>query len=220
MYVPDYEVEGKSLCAVLPGKYFNNTNASSMKYTAFSTPHQAVGSCYDDGRLTVPPTPAPSPETSCGLYLARACKSRLKSLKYCEECAAIAVQNGTCSKNESNAWCWEHASKAPCDYQQMAGQMWKQRLNQYLVANGIAVMEVNPYLTDQMDSDPKSWAGFQYNISGAQHTWGGADKPWYQELFSRMVKGAFGPINTKRVMFRGWSAGAQFVSWMFQVRWQ
>ena len=35
---------------------------------------------------------------------------------------------------------------------QEAGLLWMQRLNQHLVANGIAVVELNPYGEDSMDA--------------------------------------------------------------------
>ena len=35
-----------------------------------------------------------------------------------------------------------------CDYDQQAGAMWNQRLKQFLVTNGVAVVSVNPYSED------------------------------------------------------------------------
>jgi hypothetical protein len=35
-----------------------------------------------------------------------------------------------------------------------SGMMWSQRLNQYLTANGVALLMINPWLEDQWD-----WSG-------------------------------------------------------------
>ena len=44
-----------------------------------------------------------------------------------------------------------------------AGSLWDQRLQQYLLANGVAVLVVNPAEQDSWDVGPSSWKvrGFQ-----------------------------------------------------------
>ena len=42
-------------------------------------------------------------------------------------------------------------------YDQEAGTMWDQRLKQYLVANGIAVFNLNPYEEDNWDNYASAW---------------------------------------------------------------
>jgi hypothetical protein len=58
-----------------------------------------------------------------------------------------------------------------------AGSLWDQRLQQYLLANGVAVLVVNPAEQDSWDVGPSSWKvrGFQ-NVVYCQHA--SADNVW------------------------------------------
>ena len=114
------------------------------------------------------------------------------------------------------ASCFKHApSPAPppspwggrsdCDYDQEAGALWNQRLKQYLIANGVAVVSVNPYTEDSWDAGPWWWDG-------------GVDQPFLTEVFRQMGAGVFGKLDTNNVVVRGWSGGAQMISWISQVR--
>lgn len=98
---------------------------------------------------------------------------------------------------------WGHQSD--CDYDQEAGALWNQRLKQYLIANGIAVLSVNPYSEDSWDAGPWWWDG-------------GVDEPFLTKVFTMMKAGLFGKLDTTNVVMRGWSGGAQMVSWIAQVR--
>ena len=39
-----------------------------------------------------------------------------------------------------------------CDYDSLAGVLWDQRIKQHLVANGVAVVQVNPLTDDSWDA--------------------------------------------------------------------
>lgn len=90
------------------------------------------------------------------------------------------------------------------EYDQFAGALWNQRLKQHLVANGIAVLCVNPISGDSWDAGPWYWEG-------------GADKPFLRHLFAMMVGGELGPLDSSRVSIRGYSSGAQMASWLMEV---
>jgi hypothetical protein len=53
-------------------------------------------------------------------------------------------------------WCEEHGGGGHhgggCNYDQQAGALWDQRLKQYLLANGIAVVQLNPITADSWDN--------------------------------------------------------------------
>ena len=46
---------------------------------------------------------------------------------------------------------------------------------------------------------------------------GGVDKAFIAATFDKVKAGAFGKLDPQKVILRGWSGGAQMVSWMFQV---
>lgn len=98
---------------------------------------------------------------------------------------------------------WGHQSD--CDYDQEAGALWNQRLKQYLIANGVAVVSVNPFTEDSWDAGPWWWDS-------------GVDEPFLTKVFKMMKAGEFGKLDTDNVVVRGWSGGAQMVSWISQVR--
>ena len=45
----------------------------------------------------------------------------------------------------------------------------------------------------------------------------GKDKAFLPQFFKQIGGGAFGPIDLSKTVVRGWSGGAQMVSWMIQV---
>lgn len=90
------------------------------------------------------------------------------------------------------------------NYDKEAGAMWNQRLKQHLVANGVAVLVVNPFEEDSWDAGPWYWDS-------------GVDKPFLSQLFAQLVDGSLGPLDPKRTVLRGYSSGAQMISWLFQV---
>ena len=67
----------------------------------------------------------------------------------------------TCFNSAASPW-----PKSNCDYDQESGGMWDQRLKQYLVANGIAVLQLNPRYTDTWDNSPLWWEGKDPSASG------------------------------------------------------
>ena len=96
------------------------------------------------------------------------------------------------------------AGKATWNYDQEAGAMWNQRLKQHVIANGIAVLVVNPIAIDSWDAGPWWWNG-------------GVDKLYLSSLFTHLASGARGPLDMTRISIRGYSSGAQMVSWLFEV---
>ena len=150
-------------------------------------------------------------------------------------------------------------------YDQEAGTMWDQRLKQYLIANGIAVFNINPYIEDQWDNYASAWKSgngrapvaahcrtlalvmpdspFHFippsdlsrvracacvcvlrahsvtNVSGLRCMFlcAGKDQAFLPQFFKQIGSGAFGPIDLSKTVVRGWSGGAQMVSWMIQI---
>ena len=100
-----------------------------------------------------------------------------------------------------------------CSFGAVNGRVWAQRLNQFLLANGIAIVQINPAQGD-------SWVGSAYTTSAWQQ---GDDRPFLQTLFGQMHSGEFGGLgagvlNPHRLSVSGYSVGAQMVSWMIQVQ--
>eukprot|EP00039_Didymoeca_costata_P023482 m.7294 g.7294 ORF g.7294 m.7294 type:complete len:432 (-) comp3682_c0_seq1:173-1468(-) len=140
------------------------------------------------------------------------------SLDFCpciknNTCTPEARGKGTLKKNrgtkrEGEAWPPWPPHHYRCDYDDLAGILWDQRLKQFMLANGFAVVQVNPMEDDSWDAwddDP-------------QHTWtNGNDKPWLQKVFSMLAAGNFGKLDPKSIFVRGWSGGAQMVSWLFNM---
>jgi hypothetical protein len=98
----------------------------------------------------------------------------------------------------------EDSHGAGCGYDQAAGALWDQRLQQYLVANGVAVLLVNPAEMDSWDSYAEAWES-------------GDDQPFFTHLFAMIVAGELGHLDASRLVVRGWSGGAHMVSWLIQV---
>ena len=110
---------------------------------------------------------------------------------------------------------WEplgwHAG-ANCSFFQKAGQLWVARLHQYLLANGIAILVVNPYAGDTWEwDDPALPAGT------------GLDQPFFSALFGSIQNGTYGSLpagslNTGQLFFSGFSDGAQMTSWLIELQ--
>ena len=97
-----------------------------------------------------------------------------------------------------------------CGFTSVNGQLWDMRIKQYLLANGVAVVQVNTASSDQWDWD-------------SQDEWdSGEDKPFLSQLFAQWSSGAYGGLgkgvlNPRRLGLSGYSVGAQMVSWMIQL---
>eukprot|EP00039_Didymoeca_costata_P027811 m.19238 g.19238 ORF g.19238 m.19238 type:complete len:433 (-) comp6517_c0_seq1:144-1442(-) len=99
-----------------------------------------------------------------------------------------------------------------CTYFQKAGQLWVSRLHQYLLANGIAILVVNPYAGDTWEWDvPNRTVG------------SGLDQPFFHKLFGSISNGTYdkkvrGMFNLQKTIFSGFSDGAQMTSWLIQLQ--
>merc|ERR1712232_831705 len=105
--------------------------------------------------------------------------------------------------------CYPNGAYSPddCAIDDSTGILWFQRIKQYLIANGVAVVVLNPYELNE----------WQYNKQSTDTKWeDGTDRLVLQELFKRMSAGNYGPSDMSRVVFRGWSGGAAMVSWIVQ----
>lgn len=96
-----------------------------------------------------------------------------------------------------------------CDYDQLSGAMWSQREKGLIVQSGVAVVQLNPRGGDDWDAGP---AGPDFPGWGA-----GPDEVVFERLFAMLKAGELGPLDRKRMIFRGWSSGAQMVSWFAQL---
>ena len=65
-----------------------------------------------------------------------------------------------------------------------------------LVANGVAVLLVNPASMDSWDSYPSAWES-------------GPDQPFFTKLFSMITAGELGALDGHRMVVRGWSGGGK-----------
>eukprot|EP00038_Savillea_parva_P013540 m.8512 g.8512 ORF g.8512 m.8512 type:complete len:480 (+) comp2547_c0_seq1:107-1546(+) len=98
-----------------------------------------------------------------------------------------------------------------CSFFQKAGQLWAARLHQYLTANGIAVLALNPYAGDVWEwDDPSLPVGT------------GQDQPYFAKLFDHIQSGTYGNLSigtfdSSRTIFSGFSDGAQMTSWVIEL---
>jgi hypothetical protein len=77
-----------------------------------------------------------------------------------------------------------------CSFGNLNGQMWWQRVNQYLLANGIAVVQINVYRGDWWDwPTPAGWRD-------------GADRPFLRTLFKQWSTGPWLHILSRQRCFR------------------
>ena len=90
-----------------------------------------------------------------------------------------------------------------CFFDSLAGSLWDQRLKQVLVARGIAVLQINPGSPDSWDAWQEAWDS-------------GADQPVLRNVFARMRDGDFGHLDCAATAIKGWSSGAQLVSWLIE----
>ena len=89
-----------------------------------------------------------------------------------------------------------------CSFDVFAGGLWSQRLKQYLLNNGIAIVEANNYVTDGWESWDDEWEG-------------GYDAMFFKQFAAAMsAPGVLSSLDPHRVAFRGWSGSAQMVSWL------
>jgi len=203
------------------------TPGSTRKnYTAFATPAESMATCQlspsplafgitaEDEANANAAVAVAGVDDACDDAMAAQCTSSAKGgLFTCMHCAKEGPESkGTCSSMAGYQWCQKHSGgghpphpgEGGCMYDQEAGTMWDQRLKQYLVANGIAVFNLNPYEEDQWDNYASAWKS-------------GKDRAFLPQFFKQVGSGAFGPIDVSKTVVRGWSGGAQMVSWMIQV---
>jgi hypothetical protein len=102
--------------------------------------------------------------------------------------------------------------KACCTFFQKAGQLWLARLHQYLLANGIAILVVNPYAGD-------TWEWDDPNLPNGS----GLDQPYFATLAAEIQSSKYGglpagTLDTARTIFSGFSDGAQMTSYMIELQ--
>ena len=115
-----------------------------------------------------------------------------------------------------------------CSFDVFAGGLWSQRFKQYLLNNGIAIVEANNYVDDGWESWDDEWEGgydamFFKQLAAAMRAGGSADGRWYSSPHGTDSSdggggggalAALSSLNPSRVAFRGWSGSAQMVSWL------
>mmetsp|Transcript_10561 Transcript_10561/g.27138 ORF Transcript_10561/g.27138 Transcript_10561/m.27138 type:complete len:437 (+) Transcript_10561:32-1342(+) len=103
-----------------------------------------------------------------------------------------------------------HHHGESCQYDTLAGELWDMRLKQFLVANGIAVVQINP-------SSDDGWVAYGTDPTGGVVWDTSTDKPFVTKVLSMLTAGNLGKLDADQVALRGWSGGAQMVSWMLQL---
>ena len=103
---------------------------------------------------------------------------------------------------------WNSEGSAPsgqqCGFTSVNGQLWDMRIKQFLLANGIAVVQVNTGSPDEWDWDSqKEWDD-------------GEDKLFLTKMFAAWTDGTYGGLgkgvlNPNRMGVSGYSVGAQMV---------
>jgi len=73
-----------------------------------------------------------------------------------------------------------------------------------LVLTPFPLQAINPITLDSWDAGPWYWNG-------------GVDKPFLKALFTHLQTGARGQLDLARLTIRGYSSGAQMISWLFEV---
>lgn len=99
-----------------------------------------------------------------------------------------------------------------CTFNQLAGELWTARSHQYLLANGIAVVQLNPYTDD-------TWEWGDPSIPNGS----GLDQPYFKALFGSMAAGTYGTLgkgmlDISKLIVSGYSSGAQMSSWMMELQ--
>jgi hypothetical protein len=171
------------------------------KFNVFDTPARAMASCFrPDGRCN--PTKLRLSSTPRRTYMYNPCTEHTHC-KLMGRAGCVGIPSW-----EPLGW---HAG-ANCSFFQKAGQLWVARMHQYLLANGIAVLLVNPYAGDTWEWDtPQLPDG------------SGLDQPFLKELFGSINNGSYGglpvgTLNTQQTIFSGFSDGAQMTSWLVELR--
>jgi hypothetical protein len=124
--------------------------------------------------------------------------------------ACMGIFNGSQPMSRTEGFC-SGGTDCLCDYDQLSGSMWAQREKALIVAAGIAVVQLNPWGGDAWDAGPPQG---DPDFLG----WGlGPDAVVFHKVFGQMKSGGFGPLDTSKIIFRGWSGGAQMVSWFVQL---
>lgn len=115
-------------------------------FNAFDTPDASMKSCFA--------SPPADQAAFCTFEMERYCKAEEKEgEKKCLACAGTnaAKLKRACTQSELAAICNGTGPsplpsppypRSECDYDQEAGALWNQRLKQYLIANGVAVVIV------------------------------------------------------------------------------
>eukprot|EP01047_Picozoa_sp_COSAG01_P042042 COSAG01_NODE_3648_length_5827_cov_4.766934_5_plen_349_part_00 len=104
-------------------------------------------------------------------------------------------------------------NRTGCTFNQFAGELWQARLHQFLTANGIAVVTLNPAFPDTWDWDDP-----------ARPLGSGLDQPFLASLFEAMRDGSYGRLGGQRLfdpartIASGYSSGAQMASWMLELQ--
>ena len=109
-----------------------------------------------------------------------------------------------------------------CDDDVFFGGIWHQRLKQVALANGIAVLEVNNYVRDGWESWEQIWyKGYDPPFFSALATLlddsraaGASSNPSGDIGVNEPAPALFRDLNHDLLAFRGWSGGANAVSWL------
>ena len=72
-----------------------------------------------------------------------------------------------------------------CTFNQFAGELWNARSHQLMLANGIAVVQLNPYTSD-------TWEWYTPDLPVG----GGLDQPYFKALFEMMHNGSYANLGT------------------------
>jgi hypothetical protein len=97
-------------------------------------------------------------------------------------------------------------SNEGCTFNQFAGELWNARSHQLMLANGIAVVQLNPYTSD-------TWEWYTPDLPIG----GGLDQPYLHMLFEMMHNGSYanlgkGVLDISKLIVAGYSSGAQMAS--------
>jgi hypothetical protein len=110
--------------------------------------------------------------------------------------------------NKDGSW-----NTTGCSFNQWAGELWNARTHQFLLANGIAVVQLNPYTSD-------TWEWYTPDLPLGS----GLDQPYFKKLFSTWGDGTYakgvpaGALNPAKIIVSGYSSGAQMSSWMMELQ--
>jgi hypothetical protein len=178
-----------------PIYFWFTVDSFSSKNHTFGGPPGTPGSCEPVTREPDQPVPQN--------YDAFAAPGRLLD-------ACVGIFNGSQPFSRSDC---SGGEDCVCDYDQLSGALWAQREKAEMVSRGVAVVLLNPWGGDAWDAGPPD-----PDPADEFPGWGpGPDAPVFDKLFALMKSGELGPLDMSTMMFRGWSGGAQMVSWMVQL---